>query len=228
MDTSFSSSRWCRVSGLRGEVHYDDCLCAAFDALPSDRLLERSDADHAFRCALARTPDLGALALAVHAVRAAGLLRGYDIRVGDDGAGVLFEDLLTADRLAQLSRLVSPTSAAAGVLAGMGGSTILGGGSWVGVGGTWQLVASQAAPLLRAWLSAGGDANRLPVGAPPRPRDTRHGQLWRTPSPTWLRVDCELIECRALRRVGDPAMGWTRPPRARKWADGRARSPSIG
>jgi hypothetical protein len=61
----------------RAQAIYDDALAAAFDALVIDRELTCADAEHAFRSALARTPDLDAVPLAMQAVRAAGLLRGY-------------------------------------------------------------------------------------------------------------------------------------------------------
>ena len=107
----------------RAQAIYDDCLTVAFEALPSDRMFGWAAAEYAFRCALERTPDLDAVPLAMHALRAAGLLRGYHIDFRTD-RGVAFDDLLTADRLAQLRRLVSTRQAGAGVIAGMpqGGS----------------------------------------------------------------------------------------------------------
>lgn len=124
------------VHAARAQAIYDECLIAAFDALPSQRLLTQPDVDHTFRRALARTPDLDALALATHALRAAGILRGYDVRVRTDRNGLAFADLLTADRLAQLSGLLSPEAAAAGTLAGMSGfahtPAIEADGDWAG------------------------------------------------------------------------------------------------
>jgi len=74
----------------RAQAVYDECLVAAFDALVCDRPLERRHADHALRCALARVPDHSGVALAVHAVRAAGILRGYHI--GEAGTLVSIDD----------------------------------------------------------------------------------------------------------------------------------------
>lgn len=204
----------------RAQAIYDDALAAAFDALPSNRLLTWADAEHAFRCALARTPDLDAVPLAIHAVRAAGLLRGYHLGFRRD-CGVAFDDLLTADRLAQLRRLVLPDQAVAGVLAGMPGTSwafsVHGDGAWVHLDDTAHLVPVQARPLMRAWdkTEASSHRSRWAV-APPRPSDGRQRCLWRTPPPEALTVECEMIDCRAFRRIGDPPMDWTRPPRARR------------
>ncbi len=163
--------------GARALAIYDECLVAAFDALPPERLHGPPEAAHAFRCALARTPELGVVALAMHAVRAAGLLRGYHISFRDDLGGVAFEDLLTADRLAQLSRLVAPEAAAAGVLAGIGFPSIpeIGddGGS-VKLHGTWHEVPYGAAAassrgsirgLSAPALGGAAEAERRAVGA---------------------------------------------------------------
>ncbi|MBW3651733.1 MAG: hypothetical protein KY458_14305 [Actinobacteria bacterium] len=214
----------------RAQAIYDECLVAAFEALPFDRLLEYQDADHAFRCALARTPELGAVVLAMHAVRAAGILRGYHISFCHDH-GVVFDDLLTADRLAQLGRLVSPEPAAAGVLAGMASWSmpVIGSddGAWVKSAGTHQVVPAQGRPLLRAWLRTQGESRSRPRGAPPRPTDERSRQLWRTPPPTHVRSRCEPIDCRPFRRIAEPPMGWTRPPRPSRRRNGRPRSAST-
>lgn len=193
----------------RAQAIYDECLVAAFEALPFDRLLECQDADHAFRCPLARTPDLGAVVLAMHAVRAAGILRGYHISFCHDH-GVVFDDLLTADRLAQLGRLVSPQPAAAGVLAGMSSwMPVIASddGAWVKSNGTHQAVPAPGRPLLRAWLRTQDESRSRPCGAPPRPTDERSRRLWRTPPPTHVRASCEPIDCRPFRRIAEPPMG---------------------
>lgn len=210
----------------RARAVYDECLAAAFDALPYDRLLQQAHVDGAFRAALARTPDLGAVPLAIHALRAAGILRGYDVTVArDPGGGVAFDDLLTADRLDQLSRLVAPEQAAAGVIAGMAGGwspspTVDPDGTWVDLAGERQRVSDRVAPLLRAWCRAGHHPLSRPKGAPPRRSDPRRRQLWRTPPPERLRLECRPIECRSLRVMADPPMEWIRPPRSR---DGHSR-----
>lgn len=214
----------------RAQSIYDECLVAAFDALPVDRLLEQEHADRAFRDALARTPDLGAVPLAAHALRAAGNLRGYDIRVEASAGvrGVDFDSLLTADRLDQLSRLVSPAQAAAGVLAGLPGSSwsppIDGGGTSVQVAGSWQTVSARVAALLRAWVRTDPDRAERPPSPPPRPTDRQ--LLWRTPPPERLEVNCQPIDCRAFRRIADPPMDWTQPPRPRR--RGSRRSAQAG
>lgn len=204
----------------RAQAIYDECLVAAFEALPYDRLLEPAHVDGAFRAALARTPDLGAFPLAIHALRAAGILRGYDVTVPRNPlGGVAFDDLLTADRLDQLSRLVSPESAAAGVLAGMPGGwstspTVGPDGTWVDLAGERQRVSDRVAPLLRAWCPVGHGTLPRPKGAPPRRSDPRRRHLWRTPPPERVRLECRAIECRSLRLMADPPMEWTRPPRS--------------
>ncbi len=202
----------------RAQAIYDECLVAAFDALPYDHLLEQGHVDAAFRAALARTPDLSALALAIHAVRAAGILRGYDVRIHGDGlGGVGFDDLLTADRLDQLARLVSPEQAAAGVLAGLPGApswpTVNGDGAWVESGGTWQPVSSRLAAVLRAWQRSGGRQPHPRRAGPPRPVDRRWREAWRTPPPERLVAAFTLIDCRSLRFMADPPMDWARPRR---------------
>lgn len=212
---------------VRAQAIYDECLVAAFDALPYDRLLEQAHLDGAFRAALARTPDLGAVPLAIHALRAAGILRGYDVTVPPNPlGGVAFDDLLTADRLDQLSRLVSPESAAAGVLAGMPGgwstSPAVGpDGTWVYLADERQRVSDRVAPLMRAWSPVGHGPLSRPKGAPPRPSDPRRRHLWRTPPPQRVRLEYRAIECRSLRLMADPPMEWTRPPRSN--ADGHSR-----
>ncbi len=215
----------------RAQAIYDECLVAAFDALVADRLLDRSDAEHAFRCALARAPELAAAALATHAVRAAGILRGYHIGFDEHYGGVAFDDLLTGDRLAQLGRLLSPEHAAAGVLAGMSGFSvpvdIAEHGGWVDLAGTGQIVPAAARALMRAWGQTRSKPLRAPFGRPPRPTDARAGLLWRTPPPESLSVDCQPIDCRSFRRIGDPPMDWTRPPSTRR-RRGPARSPAPG
>lgn len=215
------------VHASRAQAIYGECLVAAFDALPYDRLLEQAHVDGAFRAALARTPDLGAVPLAIHALRAAGILRGYDVTVPRDPlGGVAFDDLLTADRLDQLSRLVSPESAAAGVLAGMPGGwstspTVGPDGTWVDLAGERQRVSDRVAPLLRAWCPVGYSRLLRPKGAPPRLSDPRRRHLWRTPPPERLRLECRPIECRSLRLMADPPMEWIRPPRSSR--DGHSR-----
>lgn len=204
----------------RAQAIYDECLGAAFRALPYDRLLEAADVEAAFRAALARTPDLGAVALAAHALRAAGLLRGYDVRVRESGSGgVAFDNLLTADRLDQLCRLVTPANAADGVLAGLSGArpevAVGPEGRWVGQGGSWLPIPGRPAPLLAAWSLARPDPKSRPWGAPPRPPDRRREQLWRRPPPARLALECR-IDCQSLRTMADPRMGWTRPPRAHR------------
>lgn len=204
----------------RAQAIYDDCLTAAFEALPSDRMFGWAAAEYAFRCALEWTPDLDAVPLAMHAVRAAGLLRGYHIDFRSD-RGVAFDDLLTADRLAQLSRLVSTRQAGAGVPAGMprGGSTrtVSEDGAYIDIGHVVHVATAQARPLLCAWtqpdLSPARPATRT---APPRPSDHRRRLLWRKSPPEPLEVQCEPIDCREFRRIGDPPMDWTRPLRARR------------
>ncbi len=217
------------VHAAQAQAIYDECLVAAFDALPYDRQLEQGHVDAAFRAALARTPDLGAVPLASHALRAAGLLRGYDVAVhGDDSGGVAFDALLTADRLDQLCRLVSAEQAAAGVLAGLPAvwgsrATIGADGTCVHQAGTWQAVSDRAAALLRAWLAGHPDSRDGPSGAPPRPSDARRRLLWRVPAPKRLRFECRVIECRSPHLIADPPISWTRPPRAHR-RNGLARS----
>lgn len=215
----------------RAQAIYDQCLVAAFDALVVDRILEPRDAEHAFRCALGRAPEPAAVALAAHAVRAAGLLRGYHIAVTDNPGGVAFDDLLTGDRLAQLGRLLSPDRAAAGVLAGMAGAStaadIAEHGGWVDVAGTGHIVPPAARALMRAWGRTRSGPLRAPASPPPRPPDARAGLLWRTPPPQAMSVDCQPIDCRSFRRIGDPPMEWTRPPRSHR-RRGPARSPAPG
>ena len=216
------------VHAARAQTIYDECLIPAFDALPSQSLLTQPDVDHAFRCALARTPDLDALALATHALRAVGILRGYDVRVRTDRNGLAFADLLTADRLAQLSGFRSPEAAAAGTLAGMSGSAhtpaIEADGAWARLDTSWQIVPAQAQPLLRAWLRTGGDLRRGPVVAPPRPSEPRRRLLCRSPPPATLAIDFDVVDCREFRSIGDPAMDWARPPRPSRKRHGSARS----
>lgn len=199
----------------RAQAIYDDCVCAAFKALRSDRMLDDDDAGHAFRSALAYTPDLASVPLAVHAVRAAGLLRGYHIAFRRD-YGLRFEVLLTADRLAQLARLVSPEQAAAGVLAGLAEHywhpMISDDGASVRFAGSWVIVPPPARALLRA-AQAEGQLSSTPTAAPSRPLDPRHGLLRRAPPPERLGVSCEAIACRALRLIADPPLDWARPPR---------------
>jgi hypothetical protein len=213
----------------RAQAIYDGCLVAAYDALVADRLLERGDAEHAFQCALGRAPDLTAVALAIHAVRAAGILRGYHIGFDYDGDGVAFDDLLTADRLAQLGRLLSPEQAAAGVLAGMAGFSvsidIAKDGARVHLAGTGHVVPPAARALMRAWGQTRSRPLQAPRGGPPRPTDARAGILWRRPPPGRVSVDCQPIDCRSFRRIGDPPMNWTRPPSSRR-RRGPARSPA--
>jgi hypothetical protein len=202
----------------RAQAIYAECLDAAFQSLPNDRLLEAADVEAAFRAALARAPDLGAVALAAHALRAAGLLRGYDVRAREsDTGGVASDDLLTADRLEQLSRLVAPAQAAAGVLAGLSGAgsgaTIGPEGRWVEQGGVWQGISGRPLPLLAAWERTRLDPKERPSGAPPRPADPRRALLWRRPPPARLTLECRIIDCRSLRLIADPPMSWTRPTR---------------
>jgi hypothetical protein len=215
----------------RAQAIYDECLVAAFDALVVDRLLERRDAEHAFRCALGRAPDLTAVPLAIHAVRAAGVLRGYHISFDYDSGGVAFDDLLTGDRLAQLGRLLSPEQAAAGVLAGMAGFSvsldIAENGAWVDLAGSGHVVPPAARALMRAWGQTRSKPLQAPRGGPPRPTDARAGILWRTPPPERLSVDCQPIDCRSFRRIADPPMNWTRPPSSHR-RRGPARSPAPG
>lgn len=215
----------------RAQAIYDECLVAAFDALVVDRLVERGDAEHAFRCALARAPDLAAVALAIHAVRAAGILRGYHIAFEEHHGGVALDDLLTGDRLAQLGRLLSPEQAAAGVMAGMSGSwsavDIAEDGGRVDVAGVGHVVPTAARALMRAWAQTRSKPLQAPAGRPPRPADVRAGALRRTPPPERLIVDCQPIECRSFRRVGEPPMGWTRPPSSHR-RHGPARNPASG
>jgi hypothetical protein len=198
---------------MRAQAIYDDCLAAAFKALPSNRHISWVAADHAFRCALAQSPDLDTVRLAIHAVRAAGLLRGYHIDFRTD-QGVAFDDLLTADRLAQLRRLVSPDRAAVGVLAGMpddgSARTISGDGAWIKAGGTALPVPAQAQPLLSAWAKTDTSPYRPGHSAPPRPHDDRRRLLWRKPPPERLQALCEPIDCPGFRRIGEPTMEWTR------------------
>ena len=179
----------------------------------------RSDGEHAFRSALARTPDARAVPLAIHAVRAAGLLRGYDIGVSDIG-GVNFDDLLTADRLDQLDRLLSPEAAAVGRA----------GGHVLGVRGSAQYRRQQR--MGAAGRQLGGRARPRPAtaagvaaqrrrqrGARPdsaAARRSRRSILWTRPPPHSICVSCEPIDCRTFRRIGDPPMRWARPPRARR------------
>ncbi|HVE47869.1 MAG TPA: hypothetical protein VNA57_14120 [Acidimicrobiales bacterium] len=207
------------LHAARAQEIYDGCLLAAFDALTSDRLLNSSDGEHALRSALARTPDAHAVPLATHAVRAAGLLRGYDIGFSEIG-GVNFDDLLTADRLDQLDRLLSPEAAAAGVLAGMssgcgGLRSIADNSAWVRQDDNWEVVPARGRPLLRAWQLSGG-GNGVPNPTPRRPVDPRRSILWTRPPPHSICVSCEPIDCRTFRRIGDPPMRWARPPRARR------------
>ncbi len=213
----------------RAQAIYDECLVAAFDALVADGLLDRRDAEHAFRCALVRAPDLAAVALATHAVRAAGILRGYHIGFEEHYGGVAFDHLLTGDRLAQLARLLSPAQAAAGVLAGMSASwlsvDIARDGGRVDLGGVGHVVPAAARPLMRAWAQTRSKPLQAPSGRPPRPPDAGAGLLWRTPPPERLSVDCQPIDCRSFRRSGDPPMGWTRPPASHR-RRGPARSPA--
>ena len=202
----------------RAQAIYDGCLLAAFEALEPDRLLGWPDAEHAFRSALARTPDLAAVALAIHAVRAAGLLRGYDIDV-TTARGVHFDNLLTADRLDQLGRLLSPEEAAVGVLAGMGFDgwalrSVSDNGAWVSDRDNVHIVPARGQPLLRAGLLSGGDRTARAC-APRRPVDPAQDALWATPPPAWVGVNCVPIDCRPFRYVGDPPMDWTRAPHAR-------------
>lgn len=208
----------------RAQAIYDECLVAAFDALAADRLLERPDADHAFRCALGRVPDHSGVALAIHALRAAGILRGYHISVTEDYdgvpvGGVAFDDLLTAERLAQLGRLLSPAEAAAGILAGMPGGLRCGAiaeaGTWVMVDDTWQAVPAVGQALVRAWARSRAEPGQRPCVAPARHRDPRYGALWRSIPPTGLSLACEPIACGSFRMIGDPPMNWARPPRSR-------------
>lgn len=206
----------------RAQAVYDDCLAAALGALPYDRLLDQADMEAAFRASLARAPDLGAVALAAHALRAAGLLRGYDVRVeASEYEGVTFDDLLTADRLDQLCRLVSAAEAAAGVLAGLAGtwdarSVVAAEGYWVEKGGHRHRLAARLAAVLRAWLAESPEDPLRPGGAPARPHDPRRGQLWRTPPPERLAVTWRIITCRSLRLIANPPMGWAEPPRPRR------------
>ena len=205
----------------RARAIYAECLDAAFHALANDRLVEAADVEAALRAALARTPDLSAVALAAHALRAAGLLRGYDVRAREsEGEGVAFDDLLTADRLDQLCRLVAPAQAAAGVLAGLSGAatgaTIGPEGRCVDQGGVWQGISGRPQPLLGAWARIRGDPTARPSGAPSRPIDPRREQLWRRPPPARLALECRIIDCRSLRLIADPPMSWTRPPRRRR------------
>lgn len=208
------------VHAARARAIYDECLAAAFDALPYDRVLEQGDVDGAFRAALARAPDLGAVPLAAHALRAAGLLRGYDVTVeGTDLDGVAFDDLLTADRLDQLGRLVSAEQAAAGALAGLPSAwgcrrQIHAEGTWVSQGDVWHRLTERTAALVRAWEAAHPGDRDGPRGAPTRPADARRRLLWRTPPPERLRVSCRMIECHALRRIANPPMEWAEPPRS--------------
>jgi hypothetical protein len=215
----------------RAQAIYDECLVAAFDALVVDRLLERGDAEHAFRCALGRAPDLAAVALAIHAVRAAGILRGYHIGFEESHGGVALDDLLTGDRLGQLGRLLSPEQAAAGVMAGMSGSwasvDIAEDGGRVDVAGVGHVVPTAARALMRAWAQTRSKPLQAPAGRPPRPPDARAGVLRRTPPPERLIVDCQPIDCRSFRRTADPPMGWTRPPSNHR-RRGPARSPAPG
>ena len=217
--------------GARAQALYDECLVAAFDALVVDRLLERGDAEHAFRCALARAPDLAAVALATHAVRAAGILRGYHIGFEEHHGGVALDDLLTGDRLAQLGQLLSSEQAAAGVMAGMSGSwasvDIAQDGGWVDVAGVSHVVPAAARALMRAWDQTRSKPLQAPAGRPPRSPDARAGALRRTPPSERLIVDCQPIDCRSFRRVGDPPMDWTRPPSSQR-RRGPARSPAPG
>jgi len=205
----------------RAQAVYDECLVAAFDALVCDRPLERRHADHALRCALARVPDHSGVALAVHAVRAAGILRGYHISVIEDHDGVAvdgvaFDDLLTAERLAQLGRLLSPEEAAADILAGMPGGAryidIGEAGTLVSIDDAWQAVPDAGQPLLRAWVQTRPGPGQRQCGAPARHRDPRHGALWRAIPPAGLRLACEPIACGSFRMIGDPAMNWATPP----------------
>ena len=217
--------------GARAQAIYDECLVAGFDALMADRLLESRDAEHAFRCALGRAPDLTAVGLAIHAVRSAGILRGYHIGFDDHGGGVAFDDLLTGDRLAQLGRLLSPEQAASGVLAGMAGCStsvdIAEDGAWVELAGAGHVVPPAARALMRAWGQARSIPFQAPRGGPARPTDAHAGILWRTPPPERVRVDCHPIDCSSFRRIGDPPMDWTRPPRSHR-RRGPARSPAPG
>jgi len=215
----------------RAQAIYDECLVAAFDALGVDRLLERRDAEHAFRCALGRAPDLAAVALAMHAVRAAGILRGHHIGFEEHHGGVALDDLLTGDRVAQLGWLLSPEEAAAGVMAGMSGSwasvDIAEDGGRVDVAGVGHVVPAAARALMRAWAQTRSKPLQAPAGRPPRPPDSCAGVLRRTPPPARLIVDCQPIGCRSFRRIGDPPMGWNRPPSSHR-RRGPARSPTPG
>jgi hypothetical protein len=208
----------------RAQAIYDECLVAAFDALAADRLLERGDADHAFRCALGRVPDHSGLALATHALRAAGILRGYHISFTEDYdgvpvGGVAFDDLLTAERLAQLGRLLSPEAAAAGILAGMPGGSRVGAvaetGASVMLDDTWQAVPAAGQALVRAWARSRAEPGQRLCAAPARHRDRRHRALYQSIPPAGLRVACEPIACGSFRMIGDPPMNWARPPLSR-------------
>lgn len=200
---------------------YDECLVAAYDALPHDRLLERDNADYALRAALARAPDLAAAPLAFHALRAAGILRGHDVRVVDDRpghSGVAIDALLTADRLDQLCGLLGPELAMAGVLAGLpdGWSRprVDGDGLYLWLEQAHHRVADRLGAIVRAWsdgVGVGSPARRrMP---PPRRPDARWRQLWRTPPPDRVYVTCEPIKCESLRFIAPPRMDWARPTR---------------
>jgi hypothetical protein len=199
----------------RAQAIYDDSLAAAFTALPIDRLLDDSDVHYAFGMALSYTPNLAAVPLATHAVRAAGLLRGYDITFHTGAGSVAFDALLTADRLAQLGRLVSPPQVAAGVLAGLPLArwrrrTVFPDGHRVDAADTTVVVPPLARPLLRAWAQHNTDPADLPL-SPPRPIDPRHRQLWRQPPPERLAARCQAIQCRPFRRITHPPMSWAYP-----------------
>ena len=201
-------------SAARAQAIYDDCLTAAFASLASDRMLTDDDAEEAFGMALTQVPNLDAVPLATHAVRAAGLLRGYHLVFDDGPDGVAFDALLTAERLAQLARLVSPGQAAAGILAGLplpipDSAMVFIDDTTVAVGDTTVVVPGPARPLLRAWAQRDADAAGLPA-SPSRPVDHRHRRLWRRPPPERLRARCQAIDCRPFRCVGDPPMGWAR------------------
>lgn len=198
----------------RAQAIYDECLVAAYDALAGDRLLERRDAVHAFRCALGRVPDHSGVALAIHALRAAGILRGYNISVTEDYdgvpvGGVAFDHLLTAERLAQ------PEAAAAGILAGMPGGSLCGAvaemGASVLLDDTWHAVPAAGQALVRAWARSCAEPGQRLCAAPARHRDRRHRALHRSIPPAGLSVACELIACGSFRMIGDPAMNWARP-----------------
>ena len=206
---------------VQARAIYDECLVAAYKALRNDRLPERDDADFALRATLARAPDLAAVPLAFHALRAAGILRGHDIRIGGDrlGSGVAIDALLTADRIEQLSAMLDPDLAMAGVLSGMheGWSRprVDGDGLYLRLERANHRVSDRLGVIVRAWvenaIELGSPSRRLKP--PPRRPDVRWRELWRTPPPDRVYVTCEPIECESLRFIAVPRMDWARPTR---------------